>query len=124
MAAVSLISVRTFHISGNESVAAIALSEIASRLRAKSLTGGTVPIDLLAAGPGRGFAPSESFSKRARQPSAAIGSADPDIYDFPMGYDYLRAWITRRTMITKRVMTIQRAMTTQRVLTIQRIITT
>lgn len=75
-------------ISGNESVAETALLEIVSRLRAKSLQGGIIPLDPLAIGPGRGFAPSENFSGRARQPSAVIGSTDLPFHDYPMGYDY------------------------------------
>ncbi|XP_010916373.1 KH domain-containing protein At4g18375 isoform X2 [Elaeis guineensis] len=56
-------------ISGNQSVAREALSEIASRLRARTLRGGNAATNTAPPAPFRGFPPSESLSSRGPPPT-------------------------------------------------------
>ncbi|KAG0489387.1 hypothetical protein HPP92_008198 [Vanilla planifolia] len=83
----NIVILETMMISGNESVAETALLEIASRLRARSLQGGPVPVNPLHGGRSHGFSPPEGLSVRGRQ-STSFGARNTDSYDHPKAYDY------------------------------------
>lgn len=74
-------------VSGDENVAETALSEIVCRLRARSLQG-VATSDPVPDGLRHGVFSSESFSRRGRRSSGAMGANDPVLHDYPMGYDY------------------------------------
>ncbi|OVA04991.1 K Homology domain [Macleaya cordata] len=72
-------------ISGNINVARDALSEIASRLRMRSLESANAAVEPGPVGPFQGYAPSESFFERGLPPSGMIGAGSSGGYEHMQG---------------------------------------